>query len=98
MVRSLRGEGYRVLVAVDEEDALDRVSDGQARADLMLVDLVGESAEECLRVGRRVRECAGYEGQTPLVATLERYGKDVEGTEVNAGGGDWIMYLGEEPD
>jgi len=28
----------------------------------------------------------------------EEYGKDVEGTEVNVEGNDWIFYLGEEPD
>jgi hypothetical protein len=28
----------------------------------------------------------------------EKYGKDVEGTEVNVEGNDWIFYLGEEPD
>jgi hypothetical protein len=26
----------------------------------------------------------------------EKYGKDVEGTDENVGGNDWIFYLGEE--
>ena len=28
----------------------------------------------------------------------EKYGKDLEGTDENVGGNDWIFYLGEEPD
>ena len=31
------------------------------------------------------------------VVMPEKYGKDVEGTEVNVEGNDWIFYLGEEP-
>jgi DNA-binding response OmpR family regulator len=98
LVRNLRGEGYRVLIAIDEEDALDRISDGHTQADLVLVNLVGESADECLRVGREVREHGKHDGQTPLVVMPEKYGKDVEGTDVNVSGNDWIMYLGEESD
>ena len=48
-------------------------------------------------LGRRVREHAKYDGHTPLVVMPEKYGKDVEGTEVNVAGNDWIFYLGEEP-
>jgi DNA-binding response OmpR family regulator len=92
----LRRYGYRLIVALDEDDALERV--GGVRADLVLVNLIGKSAEEVLSVGRRIREHAKYDGRTPLVAMPERYGKDVEGTEVNVGGDDWVFYLGEEPD
>jgi hypothetical protein len=35
---------------------------------------------------------------TPLVVMAEKYGKDVEGTNVNVGGNDWIFYLGEHLD
>ena len=98
LVRNLRGYGYRVIVAVDEEDALERVGGGGVDADLVLVNLVGQPAGETLSLGRRVREHAKYDGRTPLVAMPEKYGKDVEGTEVNVEGNDWIFYLGEESD
>ena len=64
----------------------------------MLVNLVGKSAEEVLSVGRRVREYAKHNGHTLLVVMPEKYDKEVEGTEVNPEGDDWIFYLGEEPD
>ena len=98
LVRNLRGYGYRVIVAVDEEDALERVGGGGVDADLVLVNLVGKSAEETLSLGRRVRKHANYDGHTPLVVMPEKYGKDVEGTDVNVEGNDWVFYLGEEPD
>jgi CheY-like chemotaxis protein len=98
LVRNLRAYGYRVIVAIDEEDALERVGGGGVEADLMLVNLVGKTAEEVLSVGRRVREHAKYDGHTPLVVMPEKYAKELEDTEVNVGGNEWVFYLGEEID
>jgi DNA-binding response OmpR family regulator len=98
LVLNLRGYGYRVIVATDEEDALERITGGGIPADLVLVNLVGKPAEYSLSVGRRVRKHAKYDGHTPLVVMPEVYGKDVEGTDVNVEGNDWILYLGEEYD
>jgi DNA-binding response OmpR family regulator len=98
LVENLRREGYRVTVSIDEEDALERVSGGHVHADLVLINLVGKPLAELLRVGRGVRKHAKYDGHTPLVVMPEKYDKDVEGTDVNVEGNDWIHYLGEEPD
>jgi hypothetical protein len=98
MVSNLRRYGYRVIVAVDEEDAMERVSGGGVDADLVLVNLIGKTAGEVLSLGRRVREHIKYDGHTQLVVMPEKYGKDVEGTEVNVEDNDWIFYLGEEVD
>ena len=98
LVSNLRRYSYRVIVAIDEEDALERVGGGGVNADLVLVNLIGKSAEEALSVGRRVRAYAKHNGHTPLVVMPEKYGKDVEGTDVNVEGNDWILYLGEEVD
>jgi DNA-binding response OmpR family regulator len=98
LVENLRRDGYRVIVAVDEEDAMERVGGGHVHADLVLVNLVGKPVDEALRIGRGVREHAKYDGHTPLVVMPEKYGKDVEGTDVNVEGNDWIHYLGEELD
>lgn len=91
--RNLQKDGYRVLLALDEEDALERVDGGGVPADLVLIDLVDKSADEVLQVGRRIREHAKYDGHTPLVVLAEKYGADVEGTDVNVGDNDWITYL-----
>jgi DNA-binding response OmpR family regulator len=95
--QGLRASGYKVLVAEDADDALERAEDGLAKADLILLGLLGKSTEDALEVGRRIRRHAKHNGDTPLVLMAEKYGKDVEGTDVNVGGNDWIFYLGEEP-
>jgi CheY-like chemotaxis protein len=98
LVRNLRSNGYRVILAIDEEDALERVGGGQVQADLVLVNLVRKPVDELLRVGRKVREHAKYDGHTPLVVMPEKYSKEVEGTDVNIEGNDWVHYLGEDLD
>ena len=92
LVANLKRQGYRVLLAVDEEDARDRVSGGRLRADLVLVNLVGKPPSEVLEIGRRIRSCAELRGGTPLVVMAEKYGPDLEGTDVQAGENDWITY------
>jgi DNA-binding response OmpR family regulator len=92
---NLKTYGYRVLLALDEEDALDRI-DGVKHADLLLVNLVGKTPDEVLQVGRRIREHARYDGHTPLVVIAEKFGADVEGTDVNVAANDWVTYL-EDP-
>ena len=96
LVRNLRAEGYRVIVALDEEDAMERIGGGHVPADLILVNLAGKSTDEALDAGRRIRVHAKHDGHTPLVVMAEKYGKDLEGTEANVGGNDWVFYLGEE--
>lgn len=94
--RSLARYGYRVSIALDEEDAIDRISNGQLNSDLVLINLVGKSVEDTLQTGRRIREHAKLDGHTPLVVMAEKYGKDLEGTDVNISGNDWVFYLGED--
>jgi DNA-binding response OmpR family regulator len=96
LVRNLWAQGYQVIVAVDEEDALAMV--GDADADIILVNLAGKTAKEVLAAGRRVRQHSTYNGRTSLVVVPERYAKGLEDTEVNVGGREWVFYLGEGPD
>lgn len=92
---NLQRHGYKVIIALDEEDAMERVMGGQIEADLILVNLVNKSTEEAVSLGRRVREHAKYDGHTPLVVMAEKYGNDLEGTDLHVGGNDWITYLEE---
>ena len=90
--RNLQKDGYRLLLAVDEEDALNRLAGGQVRADLILINLVGKTPAEVLQTGQRIREHGKYDSTTPLVVMAEKYGTEVEGTDVEVGGNDWITY------
>jgi DNA-binding response OmpR family regulator len=93
LTKNLRLFGYRLLVAADVEDAEEWVS-GSAyiHADLLLIDLIGKSPEEALRIGHRLRAQAKYDSQTPLVVMPEKVAKDVEGTNENVSANDWICY------
>jgi len=91
--RNLEKDGYRLLLAVDEADALDRLDgNGHVRADLILINLVGKTPGEVLQTGQRIREHGRYDSTTPLVVLAEKYGVDLEGTDVEVGGNDWITY------
>jgi DNA-binding response OmpR family regulator len=94
--RNLTRYGYRLSLALDEEDALQRLGGGRVPADLVLIDLTGKPVDEVLSAGRRIREHGRYDGHTPLVVMAEKFGADVEGTDVNVGGNDWVTYL-EDP-
>lgn len=96
LVSNLRAYGYRVIVAVDKDDALEKV--GGVEVDLLLVNLVGKTADEVLKVGRLIRQHCKYNGRTSLVVMPDKYEKALEDTEVNVGGSEWVFYLGEEPD
>ncbi|PYS51632.1 MAG: hypothetical protein DMF68_03860 [Acidobacteria bacterium] len=90
---NLQTYGYRTIVALSEEDALERVGGEQFTADLILVNLIGKSPEEALDTGRRIREHAKYDGQTPLVVMPEKFPQDYEGRDENVGANDWVCYF-----
>jgi DNA-binding NtrC family response regulator len=92
LVRRLRSLGYRVLVAAHLDDAREWMSREFIHADLVLVDLVRKTTEEALRVGRELRQHARYDGHTALIIMAEKYGPDLEGTDVRVGEHDWITY------
>ena len=91
--QSLGRDGYDVLVAVDEASARDWLSAGCAGADLILVNLVGKTSDEALDAGRRIREGSSLDGRTPVVVIADRYDEALEGSNVQAGDGEWVSYM-----
>lgn len=93
LTRNLRHIGYRLLVAASVEDAIQWVSGtDHIHADLILIDLLGKLPEEALTIGRDLRAVANYHSQTPLVVMPEKVSGDLEGTDENIFGTDWICY------
>ena len=64
---NLRRAGYAVLVAVDEASARDWLEAGQARADLILVNLVGRPTEEAFAAARFMEKAREAERRSQLV-------------------------------
>ena len=90
---NLRRAGYDVLVAVDEASARDWLEAGRARADLILVNLVGKTTEEAFAAASRVKQLTVLDGSTPVVVIAEKYGDGLEGTDVREGEGEWVTYM-----
>ena len=93
LTRNLRIFGFRVLVVADVEDAIEWLGgDTYIHADLLLIDLVGKLPADALAIGRRLRTQGRYPSETPVVVMPETVGRDVEGTDENAGANDWICH------
>lgn len=90
---NLHRAGYDVLVAVDEASALDWLKAGRARADLILINLIGKTPEEVFAAARRVKQHNALDGATPVVVIAEKYDDGLEGTDVPAGEGEWVTYM-----
>lgn len=97
LTANLRKEGYRLLVAAGLQDAHEWVSGERSiQADLVLINLVGKTPEESVRLGRELREHAKYDGHTPLVVMPEKVPGGLEGTDVNVSENDWICYYEDD--
>ena len=86
-------KGYNVLVAVDEQDALQRVNDGFVKSDLLIVNLLGKSEDEMLNFGNQLRE--QRQSNIPLIVIAAKYNEDLEGTKSQVGENAYIVYLGD---
>jgi DNA-binding response OmpR family regulator len=90
--RSLDKDGYDILLAVDEESAMDWVHAASFWFNLILINLVEKGPDEVLRIGRRIRREANRDGDTPVVVMAETFTSDEAGKWFKAGDNDWIVY------
>ena len=90
---NLRNRGYRVIVALDEEDAIERTRDGHECPDLILLSQYLLPLDEFINMGRRIRQDAGFPSGTPLVVMAEKYGPDMEGKDVRVSDTEYVTYL-----
>ena len=91
--KSLRGLGYRLLVAADVEDAFEWMSGTTyIHADLLLINLLGKPPEEALTIARRLREHSKYDGHTPIVVMPEHVPENLQGTDEQVNELDWVCY------
>jgi DNA-binding NtrC family response regulator len=88
---NLKRKGYHVAIAIDEEDALDRVSHQCLRAGLVLMNFVHKSPEKVLEIGRNI--CRVGKLDVPIVAIAHKFGTDLEGKDVQVSEREYIAYL-----
>ena len=90
---NLHRQGYRVIVTLDEEDAIARARGDGDRPDLILINQYRLPLDKVVNIGRRIRQDAGLPNDTPIVIMAERYGEDMEGKDVKVGESDYVTYL-----
>jgi CheY-like chemotaxis protein len=90
--RNLHAQGYHVTIALDEEDALERVTGGRTSYDLLLLNIVGVKLEEALASAIRIHQRAEMDSQTPIVVMAENYGEEMEGKDVAVGENVYVTY------
>lgn len=82
--------GFRVVIAEDEDDAVERTK--RQRPDLVLVDL-DMPPTNVLSVGRRIRRRAELDEDVPIVVIASRYDEDLEGQDVKVGDHEYVTYM-----
>ena len=91
--QNLYNWGYRVLVAIEEEDAIAMARGGRDHPDLILLNQVKLPIDEFVKMGRRIRQGAELPSSTPIVVMAERYGEDMEGKDIKVGESEYVTYL-----
>jgi len=86
----LERNGFRVVSAADERDALERAR--HAGPDLILLEMGDRPPLEVAEAGRRVRDGAGLPVAAPVVVYAAREDETVrEGGEVSAGPAEYVV-------
>lgn len=92
LMHNLRCQGYRVLIALDFEDALERMDGKRKRLDLILLNQFRLSIDESINMGRCIRHRAGLSSSTPVIVIAEQYGADMEGKDILVGESEYVTY------
>lgn len=90
---NLQHWGYNVVMAIDEEDAIQRAQRGQEQFDLILLNQCGQSIETLLAIGRQIRQSSEFHRHIPILVIAEDYGTDLEGQDIQVGNNEYIAYL-----
>lgn len=85
--------GYNVIVAIDEEDALQRAQGGRDHFDLILLNQYGQVIEALMEIGQQIRQSTELNSAAPIVIIAECYGTDLEGQDVQVGDNEYVTYL-----
>lgn len=84
--------GYRVIMTLDEEDAIAWVSQRQECPNVMVLNQVGFSIDEYINLARRMHQVLKLP-TLPTVILAEQYGEDLEGKTVKVCDHQYVTYL-----
>jgi CheY-like chemotaxis protein len=90
---NLQHWGYDVVIAIDEEDALQRIQAGQTQFDLILLNQSNQSIDAMMAIGQQIRQSTERNSFIPIVIMAEDYGADLEGQNTQIGDNEYVTYL-----
>lgn len=90
---NLTSKGYRTIVVLDAEDAIDRIRGRRESPDLLLINQMDLSIEECVNLGLYICQSTSLPKHTPIVIMAEHYGADLEGQDIQLGEREYVTYL-----
>ncbi|MDZ8183719.1 MAG: hypothetical protein RMX96_02505 [Nostoc sp. ChiSLP02] len=90
---NLQTWGYEVIIAVDEEDAIQRTQRGRDRFDLILLNQDAKSIDEAIAFGAQIRQSTQLDSFIPIIIMAEKYGEDMEGQNIQVGDNEYVTYL-----
>jgi CheY-like chemotaxis protein len=90
---NLQAWGYRVVIAFDETDAMQRTQGKQNRFDLILINQAEQTIGQCMLVGCQIRASTEHDRHIPILIMAERYGSDLEGQDIQVGDHEYVSYL-----
>lgn len=88
----LDSNGYQVLMAENESEAVTVLDHAGEKVDLILVNQK-MSSEEALAVGRRLRKHPRADESAPVVVIPLEFDSQLEGTNTNVGGDDYKSFI-----
>lgn len=90
---NLISKGYRAIVVLDAQDAIERIRGRGEYPDLLLINQMNLSIEECVKLGLYICQSTNLPKHTPIVIIAEHYGADLEGTDIQLGEHEYVTYL-----
>ena len=93
LVSNLRSQSYRVLVAVDMENALAWIENLTEKPDIFLINQVDSSLEKYLKTIRGIYQQTMLSSDTITIIVADRYPERLRGSEKIIDGNILIIFL-----
>lgn len=90
---NLQHWGYQVIMAIDQEDAIQRIQAGQKHFDLILLNQGEYSLDKMMAIGQQIRRATKLNSPIPMLIMAEQYGADLEGQNVQVNDNEYVTYL-----
>lgn len=90
---NLQTWGYRVMFALDEVDAIQRIQGKRERFDLILLNQYGQPVDKLMAIGQQIRQGTELNSRTPIVIVAEQYNAALEGQDIQVGDNEYVSYL-----